>query len=321
VKVRSFTLEKGRLLERQGSADCSVESLRKAGQCWLDLDAAGPDELQSFLAPFELPDSLLDRCLNKTTDPGVVATETAILMEYPVVLHPGADTPAFLTILLSGGLLVTVRRGSIPTLDDLMDRLAAGGAAQLAHLPQIIYLVLDEFADLNVASQIALRNEIQRLARTVAENPQAARADSLSGLRWRVGGLVALIEDQLYCVSGLKASDSAALADPHRAAFLEDLVSEAEIAQRGMYRLETRVNDLYRDYQVLSSDRVDRRLRVLTIVSAITLPLGLVTGLLGMNVGGIPGQSVWFGFLAVVVVMVVIFSLEFWYFKKKGWFD
>ncbi len=34
------------------------------------------------------------------------------------------------------------------------------------------------------------------------------------------------------------------------------------------------------------SDRAEKRLRFLTIVSAITLPLGLIAGLLGMNVGG-----------------------------------
>jgi zinc transporter len=72
---------------------------------------------------------------------------------------------------------------------------------------------------------------------------------------------------------------------------------------------------------VVASDQVERRLRLLTIVSAITLPLGLVAGLLGMNVGGVPGTSVWFGFLIVVVLMVVIFLIEYWYFKRKGWFD
>jgi len=321
MKVRSFTLKGGRLQERQGVADCSAESLQRLGECWLDIDEAGPEELRSFLAPLELPQALLERCLNKVTDPGVMSAGTAILMEYPAVLHAEADAPAFLTIILRGGLLVTVRHGSMPALDGLMDRLTADGVTEVARLPQTIYLILDEFADLNVLAQTAVRDEIQRLAKTVAENPQAVKADSLSRLRWRVGGLIALIEDQLYCISGLKASDSAALSDPHRDAFLTDLMSEAEIAQRGMYRLEIRVNDLYRDYQVVSSDRVERRLRLLTIVSAITLPLGLVTGLLGMNVGGIPGTSAWFGFLVVVILMVAVFLVEFWYFKKKGWFD
>jgi Mg2+ and Co2+ transporter CorA len=273
------------------------------------------------LAPFALPAPLLERCLNQTTEPGVESVGTTILMDYPAVTPAEAHTPAFVTMILHGGVLVTVRHGSTPALDNLIQRLTGGEPTQVAHLPEIVFLILDEFADQNVFAQTALRDEIQRLARAVAEDPQQVRADRLSRLRWQVGGLIAVIEDQLYCFAALKASDSAALADTHRDAFVADLLSETEIAQRGAYRLETRVNDLYRDYQVVSSDRVERRLRLLTIVSAITLPLGLVTGLLGMNVGGIPGTSVWFGFLAVVILMVLIFIVEFWYFKKKGWFD
>ena len=127
MKVRSFTLEGGRLRERPGVADCSAESLRELGECWLDIDEAGPEELRSFLAPLELPQALLERCLNKVTDPGVRSAGTAILMEYPAVLHSEADAPAFLTILLRGGLLVTVRHGLIPALDDLIDQLTVTG--------------------------------------------------------------------------------------------------------------------------------------------------------------------------------------------------
>jgi zinc transporter len=66
---------------------------------------------------------------------------------------------------------------------------------------------------------------------------------------------------------------------------------------------------------------VEKRLRLLTIVSAITLPLGLIAGLLGMNVGGIPGTSAASGFPIVVVVMTVIALAQYWYFRSKGWFD
>jgi zinc transporter len=66
---------------------------------------------------------------------------------------------------------------------------------------------------------------------------------------------------------------------------------------------------------------VERRLRLLTIVSAITLPLGLIAGLLGMNVGGLPGTSLASGFVIVVVLMALIVFVEYWYFRRRGWFD
>jgi Mg2+ and Co2+ transporter CorA len=174
---------------------------------------------------------------------------------------------------------------------------------------------------LNVEAQIDTRDRILNMAKTLAEDPGSVKAGDLSQLRWQVNKLVSLIENQLYCVSGLNASDNVALQEPHRKAYIQDLVSEAEIAQRGVYRLEARVNDLYNDYQMSGNDRVEKRLRFLTIVSAITLPLGLIAGLLGMNVGGVPGTTSGLGFIFVIVIMVIIIVIQYLYFKRSGWFD
>jgi magnesium transporter len=321
MRVRFYVLGSGKLREQTLPATWSEEDLRKLGETWLDVEEAEADELRHLLAPLDPHPLQLSRCLDAVNDPGVVAFGKSVLMEYPAAFDRESDRPAFLTILLHDGILVTLRHGPMPALDDLIRDLTGDSAPSLAHLPQIIYLILDHFADLNVEAQTAIRDQILDLAKAVAERPHSVGTENLSRLRWQVGNLVALIEDQLYCISGLNASDSEALRDPHRKAYLQDLMSETEIAQRGVYRLETRVNDLYGDYQVVASDRVEKRLRLLTIVSAITLPLGLVAGLLGMNVGGLPGTSVWFGFLLVVILMVVIFLVEYWYFKRKGWFD
>jgi zinc transporter len=222
---------------------------------------------------------------------------------------------------LKASVLVTVRHGPLPALDDLIRDLTAENAPPLRHLPQLIYQILDQFADLNVDAQINIRDQIQIIAGNLAKNPKAVDANDLTGLRWQVGNLISLMENQLYCVSRLAATDIEALKEPHRKAYIQDLLSEAEISQRGAYRLETRLNDLYHDYQMIGSDRVEKRLRLLTIVSAITLPLGLVAGLLGMNVGGVPGITVPFAFFIVVALMVVIAVAQYLYFKWKGWFD
>jgi len=111
------------------------------------------------------------------------------------------------------------------------------------------------------------------------------------------------------------------LQEPHRKAYIQDLESELEIAQGGIHRLETRVNGLYDAYQTAGSSRVEKRLRILTIVSAITLPFSLIAGLLGMNVGGLPATQNPQGFIIVIGLMLAIGALELWYFKWKGWLD
>jgi len=321
MKINWYILNSGKLLKQASPAGWPKMNLSKMGESWFDIETASPEELDSFLAPLKLHPLQLKRCLDAIDDPGVVSFGNTLLMEYPAAFDKGSDAPAYLTILLKAPVLVTIRHGSIPALDDLKQEWSVEGAPVLLHLAQIIYLILDQFADLNVEAQVVTRDRILDLSKILAVHPKSVNPGELSQLRWQVNKLVSLIENQLYCVSGLNASDNAVLQEPHRKAFIQDLVSEAEIAQRGVYRLESRVNDLYNDYQMAGNDRVEKRLRFLTIVSAITLPLGLIAGLLGMNVGGVPGTTSALGFGIVIVIMIIIIVIQYLYFKQSGWFD
>ncbi|MCB9105837.1 MAG: hypothetical protein H6633_34470 [Anaerolineales bacterium] len=62
---------------------------------------------------------------------------------------------------------------------------------------------------------------------------------------------------------------------------------------------------------------------ILSVVTAIFLPLSFITGLLGINVGGIPGASSEWGFITVSIFLAAIVSLELlflYYFLKKSQF-
>jgi magnesium transporter len=321
MNIKGYLLAAGKLQEQPAPMDQLQALPGKPGASWFDVQEASPEELQNFLRPLDLHPLQLKRCLDSVNDPAVVSVGKSLLMEYPAAFEQESTDPAYLTILLRDPVLVTIRHGVMPALDELVQELVAESAAPVLHLPQIIYLILDQFADLNVEAQIQARDQILLLSNTIAENPNAVKVSDLSTLRAQVQNLVSLVENQLYCISALNASDNETLRDPHRKAYMQDLLSEIEIAQRGVYRLEARVKDLYNDYQAVGSDRVERRLRLLTIVSAITLPLGLVAGLLGMNVGGLPGTTARCGFIIVIILMILVALVEYWYFRRKGWFD
>jgi len=51
------------------------------------------------------------------------------------------------------------------------------------------------------------------------------------------------------------------------------------------------------------------------------LPLGLLTGLLGINVAGIPFAQYPGAFAAVCGLLVLIALFEWWLFRRLGWFD
>jgi len=66
------------------------------------------------------------------------------------------------------------------------------------------------------------------------------------------------------------------------------------------------------------SEQMNRNMYLLTIVASIFLPLGFITGLLGVNVGGIPGTEDPQGFL-MLCGLLLVGLLECWIFKRLKW--
>jgi len=57
----------------------------------------------------------------------------------------------------------------------------------------------------------------------------------------------------------------------------------------------------------------------LTAVAAILLPPSLIAGVLGANVGGIPGSDDPWAFAVLVVVIALVFPVELWVLRRLGW--
>lgn len=65
--------------------------------------------------------------------------------------------------------------------------------------------------------------------------------------------------------------------------------------------------------------RVGRTVYLLTIVATVMLPLGFLTGLLGINVGGLPLAGSPWGFAIVCVLLAGLAALQVVWFRKKRW--
>lgn len=69
------------------------------------------------------------------------------------------------------------------------------------------------------------------------------------------------------------------------------------------------------------AEEMNTRLFVLSIISAIFLPLGFVSGLFGVNVGGMPGVDSPYAFTALCLGMIGVVGGLFWLFRKLGWLN
>jgi zinc transporter len=82
--------------------------------------------------------------------------------------------------------------------------------------------------------------------------------------------------------------------------------------------LVERVKQLQEELAAFVNEQTNRTLFVLTLVTVLALPINLVAGLFGMNVGGIPLAQHKYGFFLVVSPLLVLTAiLAYWGFGRR----
>ncbi|MDX4012891.1 zinc transporter ZntB [Aliarcobacter skirrowii] len=67
------------------------------------------------------------------------------------------------------------------------------------------------------------------------------------------------------------------------------------------------------------SEELNKKMYILSIISAIFLPLTFLTGLLGINVGGIPGANNENAFYIFTTILILVIFSQYIIFRKKRW--
>jgi zinc transporter len=108
------------------------------------------------------------------------------------------------------------------------------------------------------------------------------------------------------------------LVDRHRA----EITETTDRMMRAIEELDAARDRAAVTQEELSSrmgELTNQRLYILSIITAVFLPLGFVCSLLGVNVGGVPLQTKEWAFWALLGVFVVGVAIQVYIFRKRGW--
>jgi len=84
--------------------------------------------------------------------------------------------------------------------------------------------------------------------------------------------------------------------------------------------IRERLQILKDELSSIMGDRLSKNMYILSLLTALFLPLGFLTGLFGINVGGIPGAHITVAFWIFVAVMAAIIILQALLFRLIRWF-
>ena len=97
--------------------------------------------------------------------------------------------------------------------------------------------------------------------------------------------------------------------------------SNVRAANQTVDRLEKAISDIHKRFEMNQQEKTNRRLAVLTVLSAIFMPLTFIAGIYGMNFDAMPELQQAFGYPVVLLFMALVGGGMYLYFKTRGWLD
>ncbi|WP_066187962.1 MULTISPECIES: magnesium/cobalt transporter CorA [Gracilibacillus] len=143
--------------------------------------------------------------------------------------------------------------------------------------------------------------------------------DDVFRIRSVIIRLKRVLHPMFELIDGLKQEEDFAQPDKQQA-YLHH-IEDHMIKQMNMIKAaQEMTGDIRDNYASINSYRMNRVMQLLTLVSAIFLPLSLITGFYGMNFQYMPGVNWSYGYITIVAAILIISALLILYFKRKNWF-
>ena len=281
-----------------------AESAPGAGFVWLHLNLAHAATEKWLRANLPLSDTYFEALHDGTRSTRVeMDGDMLVAVVNDVHYDFGFDPSDISTLWLTLGarLMVSVRLQPLRSIDRLRDAVNRG--ARLRSSAELLVHLMHDQGDVLVN---IVRTTTQRIDtiedKLLADRLENRRAD-LGSLRRLLVRLQRLLAPEPAALFRLLQKPPAWIS----AADIEELrqsTEEFNVALTDMAALQERIKLLQEEIAGRVAEQNNRTLFVLTMVTVLALPINIMAGLLGMNVGGVPlAENPW-GFWIVVSLIL-----------------
>ncbi|HSD38095.1 MAG TPA: transporter [Rhodocyclaceae bacterium] len=212
-------------------------------------------------------------------------------------------------------LVITARRRPLRSIDKLRTAVKAGEIIR-SPLELLIHLLRDQ-ADVLVGIVRGATTRIDQVEDKLLEGKLSVTRAGLGSLRRLLVRLQRLLAPEPASLFRLLQHPPQWI-DEADTMELRQSTEVFSVVLRDMTALQERIKLLQEEIAAHVNEENNRSLYVLTIVTVLALPINIVAGLLGMNVGGVPLSQHAHGFWIIVALIASFTGLAAWWaFRRK----
>lgn len=291
------------------------------GVLWIHLDRTKPRAAKWIREAAGLDAVVAEALLAEDTRPSFQAIgEGLLVILRGVNMNPGAEPDELISVRmwLEPNRVISLRQYRFQTLRELRQRCQRGeGPATSGAFLSAVARGLALRMGPSAANLESMVDEIEEAMLREANVDPRKRSD-LAEVRRQAIGLRRFLAPQRDALRELAALGSSLLSAKEAA---EVRLAAEQVARvcDGLEEARDRAAVTQDEMRARHEARVGRTVYLLTLVATVALPLTLVSGLLGMNVGGIPLAESGLGFAIVCGVLGAVALAEILWFILARW--
>ncbi|MDH5564381.1 MAG: zinc transporter ZntB [Nitrospirota bacterium] len=289
------------------------------GPLWVHLDRVGTDSQQWLQENSGLNEIVAEALLEEETRPRIMVLDDSLFLTLRGVnLNPGADPEDMISIRLyiEANRVITVRHRPLMTLQDIRSSLAGTNGPK--NTGEFLTVLVDRLMERMAPVISQLDEEIDEAEEQIIGQASYQLRSQLGILRRQVISFRRYISPQREVIAQLHHAQLSWLTAPQRASIREvadHLVRYVEDLDAARDRMGVMQEELTNKL----SEQMNKTMYILTVLAGIFLPITFVTGLLGINVGGIPGSEDPWAFTTVCLTLTAAGLLLVGIFRWLKW--
>ncbi|MEM1148224.1 MAG: zinc transporter ZntB [Pseudomonadota bacterium] len=317
----------GCVLDGQGNAarvlwqdaQALVDQPSEGTTLWLHFDRHHPDIGAWLASRDDIPEQTAYLLLSDETRPRAFTEgETLVAIMRGLNFNPGAelDDMIALQIWSTRNLVLSFRRRRLQTPRDVLEMLEQGSGPKSAG--DLVVRLADILVSKMQLAVINTNDQIDKIEALPKEKQDEHALDRISQIRRHCLSLQRFMSPQHEALGDLLRTTPDWFS-------IDNIRDVREIVAR----LRRYLDDLNvsKESAIVLQDEFDSRaaananhtMYILSIVAAIFLPLGFLTGLLGINVGGMPGVESPIAFWLTVFLLCALSALQIYIFRRLKW--
>jgi zinc transporter len=276
------------------------------------------EDVRTYLVDIAgLDEAPVEALLEEDTRPRVAKFRNgAVSTLRGINLNPGAapEDLISLRIWISPNRLITLRRRPLKSVGDVRERIDNGDGA--LSVPDLLAWLTETLVDRVGDVAHELDDRLGELEEDQLSNREI-EPDDLSRLRRSLITLRRFMGPQRDCLDQIAHGPE--WFDEDTKVSIRESANQLSRYVEDFHAMQERALILQEQLFSEHNERLNQRMYMLAIVTTVFLPLSFLTGLLGINVGGIPGAESPYGFMIFLTITVLVGGWVMWLLKRKHW--